>query len=363
MIDSLIERVLYARELSPFGIKDKVFFYREMSFLLEWGVSEVNALHIIKTTSEKSSMQFITESLMSSLNQWESFAASMMKMPVYFPDSDIYIIKSWEALGQLTLVLKYLANEYEFLSSMKSKYISALMYPVLLFVVSCIAIYALFTTILPGIFDMITQFEWVEIPTVTQYMMNITTFLQLHGSSLLIGILVLVFWVSILVSTQDGRRYADMMSFKVPIVGTLIKQYNLITFLRYMKLLIYSGMQYVDVFWFLKDIMANYQYKDAIQQVIEGIQVGNPIAATLLQYTSFIPMDVVMLLRVGEETASFDKALENATRMYEDEFQKSLDGLSKLLEPILIVFMGWIIAMIAISVFWVIGNLLWSLQA
>jgi type IV pilus assembly protein PilC len=84
--------------------------------------------------------------------------------------------------------------------------------------------------------------------------------------------------------------------------------------------------------------MGNSQYKDAIQDVIDGIQVGQPIAGTLLKHSAFIPMDVIMLLRVGEETASFDRALENAIRMYEDEFQKSLDGLSKLLEPILIVF-------------------------
>lgn len=363
MIDSFIERVLYARELSPFTTKDKVFFYRELAFLLEWWVSEVVALDIVKKTSEKTSLQYISESLMKDLNQGESFAAGMMRLPTYFPESDVYIVKSWEALWQLTLVLKYLANEYEFLSSMRNKYISAVMYPVLLFVVSCIAIYALFTTILPWIFDMVKQFEWVEIPATTQFLMQITWFLSLHGSSILISLAILIFWWSILFSTEDGKRYLDTLSFQLPIIGTLTKQYSLITFLRYMKLLIYSGMQYVDVFWFLKDIMGNSQYKDAIQDVIDGIQVGQPIAGTLLKHSAFIPMDVIMLLRVGEETASFDRALENAIRMYEDEFQKSLDGLSKLLEPILIVFVWWIIAMIAVSVFWVIGNLLWSLQA
>jgi type IV pilus assembly protein PilC len=84
--------------------------------------------------------------------------------------------------------------------------------------------------------------------------------------------------------------------------------------------------------------MGNYQYKDAIQDVIDGIQIGKPIAATLMMHSDFIPMDVIMLLRVGEETASFDRALDNAIRMYEDEFQKSIDGLSKLMEPVLIVF-------------------------
>lgn len=107
--------------------------------------------------------------------------------------------------------------------------------------------------------------------------------------------------------------------------------------------------------------MQHHQYKVAIQDV-DNIQIWNPIAATLMQYSSFIPMDVIMLLRVGEETATFDTALGNAIRIYEDEFQKSVEWLSKLLEPILIVFVWWIIALIAVSVFGIIGNLLGSLQ-
>jgi type II secretory pathway component PulF len=74
----------------------------------------------------------------------------------------------------------------------------------------------------------------------TQFLMDATTFLSMHGSSILIGLLVLVFGGTILFSTDDGKRYLDTMSFQLPVIGTLTKQYSLITFLRYMKLLIYS---------------------------------------------------------------------------------------------------------------------------
>jgi type IV pilus assembly protein PilC len=362
MIDKLLESLLFSRKYAKFSIKEKIFFFREMAFLIEGGVSETVSLDVIKSTTDNPALHHICNILDQELNKWESFASSMFRLPEYFPENDVQIIKSWEALGEITKVFRYLADEYEFLGAMKNKYISALLYPVLLFFISCGAVYLLFTTILPGIFNMVLQFDGVEIPWTTQMLMNISTFLQVHGTTL--GIVLLIVWsiAVTLFSTDSGREYVDTWTFQIPVVWKLAKQYYLITFLRYMKLLIYSWLQYVDVFLFLKDIMQHHQYKVAIQDVIDNIQIWNPIAATLMQYSSFIPMDVIMLLRVGEETATFDTALGNAIRIYEDEFQKSVEWLSKLLEPILIVFVWWIIALIAVSVFGIIGNLLGSLQ-
>lgn len=125
----------------------------------------------------------------------------------------------------------------------------------------------------------------------------------------------------------------------------------------------YSGMNYLDVFVYLRDIMQGTAYKDPLDAVIARIQTGWTIGGALENYTSFIPKDVIALIKVGEETAALEKALENAVMMYEDEFQKLLDGVSKIIEPVLIVFVGWIIAATAISVFGIIGSMLESLQA
>jgi type IV pilus assembly protein PilC len=123
-----------------------------------------------------------------------------------------------------------------------------------------------------------------------------------------------------------------------------------------------AGMNFLDVFIFLREIMSNLSYKEAIDDIIGAINRGETIGGTLENYTHFIAKDVVALLKVGEETASFETALTNAIRMYEEEFNKVLDGLSKVIEPVLIVFIGGIIAMVALSVFGIIGSLLDSIQ-
>lgn len=123
-----------------------------------------------------------------------------------------------------------------------------------------------------------------------------------------------------------------------------------------------AGMNFLEVFIFLRDIMSNIAYKEAIDDIIAAINRWETIGGTLDKYTSFISRDVVALLKVGEETASFESALSNAIAMYEEEFQKVLDGLSKVIEPVLIVFIGGIIALVAMSVFGVIWSLLESVQ-
>ena len=124
----------------------------------------------------------------------------------------------------------------------------------------------------------------------------------------------------------------------------------------------YSGMNYLDVFVYLRDIMQNTAYKEPLNLVIERIQTGWTIGSALEGYVEFIPKDVIALIKVGEETAALEKSIENAVLMYEDEFQKLLDGVSKIIEPVLIVFVGSIIATTAISVFGIIGSMLESLQ-
>ena len=100
-----------------------------------------------------------------------------------------------------------------------------------------------------------------------------------------------------------------------------------------------------------------------IDDIIAAINRWETIWSTLEKYTDFLSRDVVALLKVGEETASFDKTLNNAIRMYEDEFDKVIDGVSKVIEPVLIIFMGLIVSVVALSVFGIIGTLLdsvWS---
>lgn len=362
-IDKRLEKYLHERELGYFSITDKVFLYRELAYLIEWWVAIADAVMVIQGGTDKWSVRKICKEMYAALSEWETLSYSMLQLPKYFNEGDINITRSGEESGELTRVLKYLAEEYEFLHKIRGKYVGAMIYPALLFVVAIGAVLLLFTKILPGIFDMISSFPNVTIPPVTKFLIWLTNILQNQGNTIIVWMIVIwMFWV-VVFSSLEGKRILDKFIYDFPIFGKLSKYYDMIKFMRYMRLLMQAGMNFLEVFLFLRDIMSNSSYKLMIDDVIVAINRGDTIGSVLDQHSSFISKDVIALLKVGEETASFESALANAIVMYEEEFNKLLDGLSKIIEPVLIVFLWGIISLVALSVFGVIGSLLDGVQS
>lgn len=357
-VDAYIDKFLRERELWYFSIREKVFLFRELAYLIEWWVAIADSVIIVKGSTDKWSVKKICSEMYDALNNGETLSYSMSGLPRYFNDGDVNIVKSWEESWEMTHVLKYLAEEYEFMHKIKSKYISSMIYPTLLFTIAIFAVYLLFTRILPGIFDMVAGFDGVKLPAMTQFLINMSTFLTENGTKVIIGLVLTGVAWGIFFSTEEGKTLLDKYIFQLPLLGKVTQYYDMIRFMRYMRLLMQAGMNFLEVFTFLRDIMGNTSYKIMIDDVIASINRGETIGSTLQNYTDILSRDVVALLKVGEETASFDKTLNNAIRMYEDEFDKVIDGVSKVIEPVLIVFIGVIVAVVALSVFGIIGTLL-----
>jgi len=362
IVDKYVDKFFRERELWYFSIKEKIFLYRELAYLIEWWVAIADAVLVIKWWTDKWAIKKICEVMYAALNEGETLSHSMSQLPSYFNDWDVNIIKSGEESGEMTKVLKYLAEEYEFLNKIRSKYIGAMIYPALLFSISILAVFLLFTQILPWIFDMIEWFPGVKIPAMTAVLIKITDVMSNNVGSIVVRVSILGLLWFIIFSSEEWQRFKDNYIFHMPLVGKLTQYYSLIKFMRYMRLLMEAGMNFLEVFIFLRDIMGNLAYKTMIDDIISGINRGETVSSVFEQYTDLMSRDVVALLKVWEETASFESALSNAIAMYEDEFNKMLDGLSKVIEPVLVVFIGWIIAMVAMSVFGVIGSLLDGVQ-
>ncbi len=357
MIENLINRFINYKEKSDFSIKDKIFLFRELSYLLEWWVNIVDAVKTIWDTSPNYAVKMICAKIYENLKTGDSFSRSLMRCYQYFDEWDVNIIRSWEGSGELINVLRFLANEYEFLRTIKGKYTSAMIYPVLLVTLSVVAVLFLFLKVMPQIFDLVANFD-ADIPWTTQMMMNLTNFLSGNIQSLIIIFILIVISGAIFVSTDYGKSSLYQFLFGLPWFGRLIKEYHLIRFFRYMRLLIQSGMNYVDVLWFLKNIMNVPMYKSMINDLVSGIKKWESINQNMLFYPNVIPYDAILLFKVGEQTANIPSAVDNIINLYQEDLEKWLNDISKVIEPILIVFVGMIILLIAVSVFGVIGSII-----
>jgi len=347
---------------TSFSLKDKIFFLKELSYLLKWWVSIPVALETIKDNSENDTIKHICWEIYSLIKKWETLSRSLTVLDEYFTEWDVNIISSWEWIWELPKVLKELADEYENLYSIKVKYITAMIYPLILLFIVIWALVVIFKFILPGFLNIVKSFPWVELPASTKFLFTMNDYIAHHGSTLFLVVVIIFIIIALFLSTEEWRKFLSWLLIKIPVIWKIFKLYYIVFFLRYFSLLIYSGLPITKVFLYLKWVMTNPYYVEMCDDILANLNKWETFVPVMKKYNNIIPSDVVVLLKVWEETANLEEAASNAIWLYEEEFNKIVENLSKIVEPIMIVFVWWVIGFVAISMFSVIGSILDSLH-
>lgn len=362
MIDDIITSILSSWDKGSFWTQEKIFFFKELSYMLAGGVSIVESIDIIARSSDNYAVKEIAKQCKTYLNEGRSLSYALTRLKEYFDDGDISIVKSWEKTGNLGNVLKSLAYEYSFINTIKGKYQGAMIYPTILIFIAFFAIIALFMFVLPGIFQIVEQFDSMKLPWITLALKNFSEFLRDQWVNISIWLGFVFGLVFLYVSTDVGKRQIMNLVFQIPVIGKMTKYYYLIRFCRYMKIMISAGMSYVEVFNLLKEILQIPAYTIVLEQVTEGLNKGQSIYDSLKYETNLIPTNAIVLMKVGEETANMPQALENIISIYEEDLNNLLNNLSKIIEPVMLVLIGGVIIVIATGVFGVITQIMEGIQ-
>ncbi len=362
MVRKLIEQYIAYTEKTWFGMKQKLLFFRELAYLL-WGWVGINeAIQIIAQDGDTAWQRYVGRMIATAINEWKTLTNALTRLSTYFTPSDVSIIKAGEASWNLVMVLRNLAQEYAFLHSLWNKFISATTYPIVLLIIAVIAILVLFIGILPGIFSIATQFPGVEMPFVTRMMMWLSEGLKNNVATILIGIGLFLFLCSIIFSSETGKAKVFTIILQIPWFWVLVRNYYLVKMMRYLKLLHQSGMNYVDTLTLLRDIMEIWPYQDMIQNMLQHVQRGEQMYKWIIPYPHLIPSNATILLKVWEETAQVTETLQNINDIYEEDLLARISGISKIIEPVLIVVLWVVIVLIALSVFGIITTILGGVQ-
>lgn len=350
-IDSIIVSTLQSMDKGSFWTKDKILFFKELAYLLKWGISLFAAIKLIWESSENYALQEISRNISAFLNRGKSFSYALNRLPDYFDAGDYSLIKTWEMSGELPLILQSLATEYIYIKDMKNKYIGALIYPAILIVVAIVAVLALFLLVLPNIFSIAESFQNLQLPWITRALQAISVFLQTQWK--------LIFWIvawlgllgGIFFSTDVGKKYRFTVLLSIPMIGRMTKYFYIVKFCRYMKLMMNAGMSYIQTFQLLRDILHIPAYHDMIERILVGLNKWENIYTVLQYETELIPPDVSIMIKVGEESANLSNSLDNVLDMYEDDLNNIIMRSSKIIEPIMLIFVGWIVVVIALGIF------------
>jgi type IV pilus assembly protein PilC len=336
-------------ELSGPRIKREAVMHlsRQIAAFLRAGLPILDAVHTIGTESENSSVRRMMNQIEDGLRSGERFSECLDKFPKVFPPFYRGIVRSAELTGELDTVLARLSGYIERDLEARRKLKSAMMYPIIVSIMSMVTVLILAIYVLPKFEDFFADLD-AELPLPTRILMGITGFLGDWWWAIAGGIAAVIVLFVAITRTSAGKYARDAFLLKVPVLGDTIQYALTERFCRILASMVGAGVNLTDGLAVTTEALRNRVYVKRLGEVSEQILEGQGIAGPLSR-TGLFPGTATSMLRVGEDTGSLDTQLEVTAEYYETELDYKIAKLTALFEPIVIVAMGLVVGFVAVA--------------
>ena len=323
-------------------------FTTQFAALVEAGMPVVDSFEISIQQTEKKSMRKMLSVIKEEVNKGVSLADAFKLFPRHFSPLYINMVSAGEESGSLEIVLMRLADFLQMQLETQSRIMATLAYPVLMLIVGITVVFFLVTFVIPtvtGIFEEMNQ----ALPLPTMILIGVSSFLEKAWVYMLIIIIALFLFFNRYKRTPRGKELVDRMKLKIPLIGNQYKKIIMARFTRTLGTLLTNGVPIVTSFDIVKNIIDNRLISAAIERARDDIKEGKEISKPLASSGIFPPV-VVNMIAVGEKSGQLEEMLNRVSKIMETELDSSLKKLLSLLEPLMILFMGAIVAFIVISI-------------
>lgn len=324
-------------------------FARQFSTMIGSGVPLVRCLTILQAQAENPSFKKIITQIRTDVEGGSTFSKSLEKHPKVFSDLFCSLVKAGEIGGILDTILERLADYLESSESLKSKVKGALTYPVVVFGIAMLVVVALVLFVLPQFKEIFDGMN-VELPFITTALLDLSDFMVAWWFFIIPGIFSVPVLLINFFKTKTGARIFDVNILKMPAIGMMMRKVAVAKFTRTLGTLISSGVPILQALEVTAQTAGNVVIADAVDKTRVSIREGESIADPLKTSGVFPPM-VVQMIAVGEETGELDKMLSKIADFYDSEVDTAVKGITSIIEPIVIVFMGVVIGGIVMAVF------------
>ncbi|HXR50033.1 MAG TPA: type II secretion system F family protein [Verrucomicrobiae bacterium] len=355
-------------------LNDLVIFTRQLSTMVSAGVPLARSLSALQTDAENPYFREVLAGITKEVEGGQPLGDAFAKYPTVFSDVYVNMVRAGEEGGILDQILKRLATQVEQDASMRKKIKSAMMYPMVIMGITVVAFFGVMLGIVPKLGAILTSLGGpnAKLPIYTQVLLNISNFcakptllkhipipvidhlpnLILIAGALVIGIIYLLRYIR----TPKGQYKFHALLLRIPIVKIVILKIAIARFSRTFASLMGAGVSVLDALDVTGAALGNRVIEAELKAAAQEVKNGKPLSAPLSQSPHFPPIVSQMLL-VGEETGQIDTVLVKIADFYEEEVAVLIDGLSAIIEPIIIVVLGAGVGLIAASVMGPIANL------
>ncbi len=321
--------------------KDILVFTKQFATMIDAGLPLVQCLDILANQMDNASFKKVVLAIKTKVESGSTFADALKDHPKVFDELFIQLCAAGEVGGILDTILNRLANYREKSEKLKRKLKGAMIYPVIVIVVAIGVTALLLLKVTPVFAKMFTDFG-SAMPAPTQFVIDMSNWLQNNILYILVGMAALVAAGVAFYRNPRGRKIVDKLILQAPIFGPVIRKVAVARFTRTLGTMISSGVPILDALDVTAKTAGNRTIEQGIYYVRGKISEGKNIAGPLLETKVFPPM-VVQMIGVGEATGAMDAMLNKIADFYDDEVDTAVAGLTAMIEPLLMVFLGAVV--------------------
>jgi type IV pilus assembly protein PilC len=334
--------------LMPVRNKDRAIFAWQLYTMIDAGIPLTRALESVATQTKTPKLHAAIRDVIDALNKGMSFSEALRRHPHAFPPFMVHMVEVGEVGGVLDTMLEKVAEYYEVQVERRSRIVSAISYPCVL-MVGCIAILLFLVLFLvPRLFGLFENMG-AQMPMTTKVLIDIAMFLRSYALFVGLGLVGLVVAWKLYTRRPSGRWVRDRILLQMPIVGSILRRIVLSRFAHSLAIMVNSGVPLLSALRVVRQVVGNAVVEGTVDQIIETVSEGGQVQDELKRH-SYIPDMVTSMVAVGEETGSLGAMLDKVSGYYDREVNSSIKNLTKVVEPILLVFMAGVVGFIAISI-------------
>src|SRR5438309_8849149 len=331
------------------GLADLVIFTRQLATMIDAGLAMVQSLQALAEQTTNKVMRDVIKDVCTRVEGGDSFSEALQKHPKAFSRLYVCMVAAGEKGGLLAEILGRLATYLENTARLRKKVKSAMMYPTVVTIVAILITIFLLVKVVPVFGEIFASFG-AKLPAPTQFLIDVSNLVKKWLVLFLVGGGGLVYGWLYFIKTPPGRHFWDSRRIKLPIFGSIAHKICLARFTRTLASLIRSGVPILEVLQIVSQTVGNVIMEKAIKVASVDIERGESISNALGKHPIF-PSMIIRMVTAGEQTGKIDNMLERISDFLDEEIETTLSGLTALIEPILIVFLGVVVGGMVICMF------------
>lgn len=336
-------------------------FTRQLAMLVRAGMPLLRGLEVLGRQERNPAFRAVLEQMAAHIRSGGTFSESLRQHPRIFDHLYVNMVRAGESGGVLDVVLGRLAQFLEKSLQVRGRIKAAMTYPLIIVIVASVIVLGLMTFVVPR-FEAIFAgtLKGQALPALTQFVLGVSKLLQNHAPGILLLAVVLFGFIQLIIRIPSGARMLDRTKLRLPLIGELLRKAAIARFTRTFGTLLASGVPILQALAITGDTSGNVHLTDAIRQVHDRVKAGDGVAGPL-RATEVFPDMVASMIAVGEETGALPDMLNRIADTYDEEVDRSVDALTSLIEPLMIVLMALMVGTIVIALFLPIIRIVQSL--